>query len=343
MKIEIEDNQFIEFDESQRLFFYGHNQKLAHELVRSLKRFSNKKNLNELEELVYGENGIEIYRDEQLLKPGSIDIHFLQDSSSIYNEVSFDKLSLMTDFLSAMSENVEINRELSKIEDHLLKIELIFNEKLGKISDNISSNVAELTYAELMKNNMFLSYVDQSHEFPLEMMDANELIDEYLLLLKDKLARDLKETWVVLINIASFLSLESSQVLIDGLTKMADDTGLLHIFIVGEQSLNLHYDLEDIPNTVILTNEVCQMPEFENFKSSVMNHYPATLRMTDEELCSAFFEIISCIGNDINATGKSYEYIVLLKVINDILGFSSLKFNSQVKELTDAERAYLES
>lgn len=124
MKIEIEDNKFIEFDDADILFFYGQNQKIAQEFVRSLKRFANKKSLTNLEELVYGENGIEIYRNDQLLKAGSINIHFLQDSFSLFEEVSFEKNSLMTEYLATLAESIDINIELQKIENHLSLIHI---------------------------------------------------------------------------------------------------------------------------------------------------------------------------------------------------------------------------
>ena len=343
MKIEIEDNKFIEFDESNILFFYGQNQKISREFVRSLKRFANKKSLTNLEELVYGENGIEIYRNDQPLKAGSINIHFLQDSFSLFEEVSFEKNSLMAEYLATLAESIDINIELQKIENHLLKIESIFNQHLKKVSNNISSNLSSLTYTELLKNNIFLSYTSGSHDFPLEMMDANEFIDEYLGLLEKSLENTPKETWISLVNLASFLTTEKIQVLIDGLVQLAEKTGLVHIFVISQIPLGINYRPNDIPNTIILADELCQMPDFDSFRNSIENHYPGDLNITDDQLCQNFYEIVADIGDNNILTGKSYPDIVLLKVLDEILGFKVPNFTYNLKELTNAERAFLDS
>ncbi|MDN2453385.1 CRISPR-associated protein Csn2-St [Lactobacillus sp. UCMA15818] len=343
MKVEIEDNKFIEFDEADILFFYGQNQKMAQDFVRSLKRFANKKALTDLEELVYGENGIEIYRNNQLLKAGSINIHFLKDGSSLFEEVSFEKNSLMTEYLATLAENMDINIELQKIENHLLKIESIFNQHLEKVSNNISSNLSSLTYTELLKNNIFLSYASGSHNFPLEMMDANEFVDEYLALLEKNLENTPKETWITLVNLASFLTVEKIQVLIDGLIRLAEETRLIHIFIISQIPLRINYRPDDISNTIILADELCQMPDFDSFRNSIESHYPGNIDITDNQLCQNFYEIAAYIGKNCIITGKSYQDIVLLKVLNEILGFEVSGLTYNLKELTNAERAYLDS
>lgn len=343
MRIEIEDNKFIDFDEMSRLFFYGQNQKIAQKLVRSLKRFANKKVLNDLESLVYGENGIEIYREGQRLNAKNIDFYFLQDNYSIYQAVSFEKKSLMTDFLSTLAENVRINAELEEINNHLLKIELLFNEQLQQISNNVSSNLADLSFDNLLKNHLFLSYAVANQDFPLEMMDANEFVDEYLALIEKKFEQQPKETWIILVNPASFLTSERLQVLLDGLSALTEKTGLLHTFIISQQPLEFDHSLDDVPRTILLADDVYQMPDFDSFRKSIEKHYPTTLKLADEVLCENFYEIVSSIGSKTKLPGKSHQNMVLLKVINEILGIDNSSFSSNIEELSDLELAYLNS
>lgn len=343
MKIEIENNKFIEFNEMSRLFFYGQNQKRIQELVRSLKRFSNKKTLTDLEEVVYGENGIEIYRNEQRLNAKNIDFHFLQDNFSLYKEMSFEKGTLLTDFLSALTENVAINQELEEIKNHLLKIELLFNEQFRQISDNVSSNLRELSFADLLKNHLFLSYSSENHDFPLEMMDANEFVDEYLALLSKKLEHQPKESWIILVNPTSFLMTEKIQDLLEGLSVLTEKTGLLKTLVISQNALDLVYCREDIPSTVVLTDENCQMPDFDHFRKSIENHYPTTFTATDDALIENFYEIVSNIGSKSRVAGKSYQNMLLLKVLNVILGFETPEFSCNFDELSELERLYLNS
>ncbi|CAM3248298.1 hypothetical protein GHI93_08365 [Lactococcus hircilactis] len=343
MKIEIEENQFIEFDERARLFFYGPNQKVAHELVRSLKRFANKKALNDLEELVYGENGIEIYRENQRLNAKNIDFYFLQDNLSLYQEVSFDKKSLMTDFLSVLTENVAVTQELEAVKNHLLKIELLFNDEFRQVSNNISSNLTALSFGDLLKNHLFLSYAAENHDFPLEMMDANEFVDEYLALLSKKLEHQPKESWIILVNPTSFLMTEKIQDLLEGLSVLTEKTGLLKTLVISQNALDLVYCREDIPSTVVLTDENCQMPDFDHFRKSIENHYPTTFTATDDALIENFYEIVSNIGSKSRVAGKSYQNMLLLKVLNVILGFETPEFSCNFDELSELERLYLNS
>ncbi|MEG1486291.1 CRISPR-associated protein Csn2-St [Lactococcus sp.] len=343
MKIEIEENQFIEFDERARLFFYGPNQKVAHELVRSLKRFANKKSLNDLEEVVYGENGIEIYRNEQRLNAKNIDFHFLQDNFSLYKEVSFDKNSLMTDFLSVLTENVAVTQELEAIKNHLLKIELLFNDEFRQVSNNILSNLTALSFDDLLKNHLFLSYAAENHDFPLEMMDANEFVDEYLALLSKKLEHQPKESWIILVNPESFLTSERLQYLLTGLSVLTEKSGLLKTLIISQKALGLTYCREDIPSTIILMDESCQMPDFNSFRKSIENHYPTSLKLKDDVLIENFYEIVSNIGSKSRVAGKSYQNMLLLKVLNEILGFETPEFSNNFDELSELERLYLNS
>ncbi|MFC4652779.1 CRISPR-associated protein Csn2-St [Lactococcus nasutitermitis] len=341
IKIELEDHQFIEFDEQNRLFFYGSNQQMRQQLIRSLKRFGLKKALNELEEVVYGENGLEIYRDNQLLNPKNIDFLFVQDNLSIYKEVALTKGSLMAEFLKSFGEEVAVNFQLEEIKNHLLEIELIFNEKLAQISNNISSNLTDLTFDDLLKNHVFLSYFDSRHDFPLEMMDANELLDEYVKLLSEKLMRHPKETWLILVNPASFLTSERIQFLLESLEQIAEETGLLKVWIISNQVLDFPHQLSDISGTIILASDAYQMPEFSDFRKSIENHYPEKLEMTDEVLCQKFYEIVSNIGIKPSITGKASRNMVLLKVIDELLGFDDLPFSVKFDELSTAEKSYL--
>ncbi|GAB2028119.1 CRISPR-associated protein Csn2-St [Lactovum odontotermitis] len=341
MKIELEDNKFISFDEYDRLFFCGSNTQMKQKLVRSLKRFANNKSLNELEEIVYGDNGLEIYRDDQLLNAKNIDIHFLQDNLSIYREVEFSKTSLMGSYIKSFSEKVEVNIELEEIKNHFLALETIVNNDMKNVSDNISANFLDLSFDLLIKNHLFLSYFDEHHDYPLEMMDAEILLDEYIQLLENQLSRLPKETWIVLINPESFISQKGLAGLLKNFDEISERTGQLKIFIISNLALVNQYSCDDIPKTIVLADEAYQMPDFDSFRKNIENHYPTQVQSSDQELCQLFCEIVSDIGADPAATGKSAKSMVLLKVIDEILGFDNLTFPNRFGELSELEKSYL--
>jgi hypothetical protein len=341
MKIEIEDNKYIELDEQPRLFFYGSDQKMQQKLIRSLKRFSTKKVLNPLEEVVYGENGIEIYRNDQLLNPKSIDMYFLQDSSSIFSEIDFTKNSLMGNYLKILSEEIEVSVQLEEIKNHMLQMENIFNKKISGISNNVSLNLRDLTFEDLLKNHLFLSFSDKKHEYPLEMLDSNELIDEYTQLLSSRIAHGPKETWVVLINPESFLSPENVAILLKRLGEISDETNVLRTIIIANRAIDTYYSTADVPCTIVLADDAFQMPEFDDFRRDIENHYPNQITLSDEELCQSFYNVVSDIGINAMNVGIRSSDMVLLKVIDEILGFTDLSFTVRSDNISEAEKSYL--
>ena len=343
IKIELEENKFIEFDEYDKLFFYGNNHEMIQKLVRSLKRFSCNKSLNSLEEIVYGENGLEIYRDNERLNSKNIEFHFLQDSLSIYKEVDLSKGNLMMNYLQNLQEEVEVNTQLEEIKNSFLKLEIFFNQKMKEISDNISSNFLDLTFDSLLKNHLFLSCFDSMHDYPLNMLDSDLLVDEYVQLIEKQLLNNPKETWIVLINPESFISKEKIQSLLKGLERISEKTGLLKILIIAKETLEIQYYCDDIPKTVLLAEECHQMPEFNSFRKSIEKHYPDQLKLSDEELCQEFYEIASNVGVKPNLSGKSGRNMVLLRVIDELLGYDDFSFSVNFEQLSKLEKAYLQS
>lgn len=337
IRIEYDNNLFIEFDDNKRTYFYGSNQQLKQKLVRSLKRFATGKTLNDLEEVIYGENGIEIYRNDQRLSSKNLKMFILQDNLSIFKEVDFIKGSLMQDYLQVVGQNVELENKLARINDELLSVELLINGKLSKISNNISSNLTELTYETLLKNQLFLSYFAENHDFPLEMMDANELIDEFINLLQEKTENDAQEIWLVLINPESFLLNENIQYLLDSSEEIAP----LKVLIISYTPITIAYKPDDISQTVILADEVHVMPNYFDFVNSVKNHYPDEINFQEINLVKSFFEIACEIGKRHVNSGLSPKDLVLLKVINEIIGVEKPSYSVKFDELTSLEKSFL--
>ncbi|EID1349911.1 hypothetical protein LA809_002690, partial [Enterococcus faecalis] len=73
IRLEYQYQQFIEFSLEDYVFFYGGENQWRRKILRTLKRFAKQKALSDLEESVYGDNGIEIFLEEKKLKAKSID------------------------------------------------------------------------------------------------------------------------------------------------------------------------------------------------------------------------------------------------------------------------------
>jgi hypothetical protein len=337
IKLELENQEYVEFEENDLTYFYGFNQKIKQKLVRSLKRFSTGKSLSELEELVYGDDGIEIYKGDKKLKKSEINFLFLQDNHSIYQEVDFLKKSMMFDYFQEISEEMMIAEGVEKINDTLLNLEILFNKQLENVSDSISVNLKSINIETLLKNHLFLSFHDDKHDYPLEMMDSNELLDEYLKLLEAKIVRENKETWLILINPESFLITDNIKYFINELKEISQKTQLLKIMTISNRVLELEYQLNDLPRTVLLLDKVHLLPEFEILKGSIERNYPSSKEWCEEDLVSSFYDLIDVLGT----TGNKAENMVLLKVLNNLLGFENLEYSYKESKFSEAEKQFL--
>ncbi|MBF8807478.1 MAG: hypothetical protein IC227_02590 [Enterococcus lacertideformus] len=120
MKLEYENGQYIEFDIHDRNFFMGAFPEKRWKIFRSFKRFKTGKSLSELEENIYGEDGINIFIDGEPVKASDFSIYIIENSESILNECSYTKGSLMYEKMQTYKTDVEVNRFIEEITDKLL-------------------------------------------------------------------------------------------------------------------------------------------------------------------------------------------------------------------------------
>ncbi|MGO2084136.1 CRISPR-associated protein Csn2-St [Vagococcus sp.] len=341
MKIEYENGSFIELNLVDYLFFVGGQNKWKRKIIRSLKRFSLSKNLSDLEEEIYGENGIEVYYGGKLLKGKNTNLMFLEDDKSIYNQLSFTKDNLMYQEIQELQHKVEITRQMERINDELIILETILNNYISQFSNSISSNLGSMLFTDILKNNLKFSYFTEKRHYPLEMLNPGELLDEYLKLLRTMINRKEEIVWLVIINPESFLEMQDFQYLYDGLKQISTDTKQLKFFIFSNHKLNLNYTMEDIGKTVLLYENYEQMLEYEFFEQSIERHYPKEFKMTPSELVASFYRISHLIGKDIGSDYYiSSKDVVLLKVINNLLQIK-VNIETSVDSLSLLEKAFL--
>lgn len=341
LKIEYESGQFIDVDLSDYLLFVGGQNDWKRKIIRSLKRFSVSKTLDELEEGIYGENGIEFYYNEKQLKSKDTNFMFLEDNKSIYNQLSFTKGNLMYQELLEIQHEVDITRQMEILNNELINLEVILNEHLSQFSNSIGSSLGSLLFTDILKNNLSLSYFTEKRDYPLEMINSSELLDEYVKLLESMIKRDEEMIWLAIINPESFLEPHDFRYLFEELKRLSSETKQLKFFVFSNRSLELPYTSEDIGKTILLYDYYEQMPEYEIFEQSIERHYPDELKLSESEIVSSFYRISHLIGEEI--TGDSYiseKDMVLLKVINNLLEINVCTETS-VQTLSQLEKAFL--
>lgn len=341
LRIEYENGQFIEADIEDYLLFVGGQNDWKRKIVRSLKRFCISKSLDELEEGIYGENGIELYYGEKQLKSRDTNLMFLEDNKSIYDQLSFSKGNLIYQELQEVQHEIDITRQMEVLNNELINLEVLLNEHLSVFSDSISSNLSSIQFSDILKNNLSLSYFTEKRDYPLEMINSNELLDEYLKLLKSMIDRNEEMVWLAIINPESFLESKDFEYLFGELKQIAKETKQLRFFVFSNQSLDLSYTSEDIGKTILLYDYYEQMPEYEVFEKSIKRNYPSELKISESDLVASFYRITHLIGEEIKEDCYiSSKDMVLLKVINNMLEVNVVTETS-VQTLNQLETAFL--
>lgn len=342
IKIEYENGKFIEVNLSDYLLFLGGQNKWKRKIVRSLKRFSITKSLDQLEEEVYGENGIEFYYGDKQLKGKDTNFMFLEDNMSINNQLSFSKGNLMHQELCELQHGMDVTTQMEKINNELINLELILNDHLSQFSNSISSNLGSLLFTDILKTNLNLTYFTEKHDYPLEMINSGELLDEYIKLLEVMIERREEMIWLVIINPESFLETKDFQFLFEELKRISQETNQLKFFVFSNRSLEMKYTAEDIGKTILLYDYYEQLPEYEAFEQSIRRHYPDELNTSTQEIVDSFYRISHLVGKDVcEDCYLDARDMVLLKVINNMLQIT-VDTETSVKTLTQLEKAFLE-
>ena len=189
IRLEYQYQQFIEFSLEDYVFFYGGETQWRRKILRTLKRFAKQKALSDLEESVYGDNGIEIFLEEKKLKAKSIDFYFLEDNTSIFQQMNFIKGMLLHQELLYLQDDFDITNQMSNLNDQLLKLENLMNDKLNNYLTNIEPHFLEMNFQDILKYSLSLNYLENGQSLPLEMMDTGELLAEFIYLLQRSISR----------------------------------------------------------------------------------------------------------------------------------------------------------
>ena len=310
IRLEYQYQQFIEFSLEDYVFFYGGENQWRRKILRTLKRFAKQKALSDLEESVYGDNGIEIFLEEKKLKAKSIDFYFLEDNTSIFQQINFSKGTL-------------------------LHQELLYN-----YLTNIEPHFLEMNFQDILKYSLSLNYLENGQSLPLEMMDTGELLAEFIYLLQRSISRREQPVWLVITNPESFLETESIHYLFQQLKKLAQETKQLKFFIFSNRSLPLPYTEEDVEKTILLYDKYQQLPVFDVFRQSIERHYPDQLSWTNQQLIDAFYRVCHFVGDQYTKNYLLPKDMILLKLLKELLDDNSECVETSMEKLTVLEEQY---
>lgn len=343
LKIEYENNQYLNFDAGLINFFLGPNSEIKWKLFRGLQRFNVGKALNELEENVYGEDGISIECDGKKLNSKNNLIMILDSRDSFLKHYTLSKGSLLLHYFENLKNDFDLNKSIYELNDKILNLETIFQDKIENELHNFVPSLHAIEFDEILKKLLIINYLENSQVFPLQMLDVNKTIEDFCRLLRNFLISESKPIWLWIKNPNSFLAKGSLKKFIAVLRKITNETKLLRVFIVSDDFLDIAYEPEDIENTVLIYNEIQQLPPYDIFLNSIKNNYPDNEFDDEEDLLGNLFKIFPYIDQ------KNYKNVflgkknmLLLKLVDELLGCNEIQLiKGNRNELTDCEENFL--
>lgn len=337
LNIELENQKFLELDFEDEIYITGENRQKIWQVFRSLYYYFNKD--PKLTTNVYGENKIEITCDDEAVSIKNTLPFFIHNRESIYQQMLYKKDTLLFDFLNGFENDLDIDRSIEQLNDELLKIEILLQQHLDNYSNNLQSEFLNFSYADLLKTKLFMGYKEKGLDYPLEFMDTELLLDEFLNFLKFRLENTGLPVWLILYNLDSFIApkeIESLLIKIKELMKNYD----LKLIYLGNNLNNIPLDPSEIDNVVIVADEFNQLLPIDELMKSINLHYPSSLNMSETEITNSLRRIIPVIGIK-EKVFISNKDLVLLRVVNDILGYET-SYDLKYQSLTGAETKFLE-
>lgn len=337
MQMEIRNiHESYEFDLYDYLIFVGSNQACKQRIFSLLERYFASANYNEMEEEYFGDNGIEVSIEGKKIKVNSCLSLSLSSLDDLLLQFKLTKKSLLYSSLCGLGQDLEISQQMVHINDELLKLEAMIEDKQSCISKNIGYQIYDLTFEDIIGKLITISHIQNNREIPSYLVEGEDIIDGYLRLVERYLSFTGKPVWIAINNPESFLTKRGIDKLILGLKRMAKMTKQLYFFVFHKKNPEW-YSSEDISHVVICARQVQQLPDIEIVQQSIERNYPGNRVFEQNDLVDALYRICGEIGKkSFGGISNLNRDLVLLKVLNEL-------FEEEVQfEISDSELSAME-
>lgn len=336
LKIEIDDQSFFELDFGDIVYISGYNHQNMWKIYRSLYYYFNKSPM--LSTNIYGDDNIEISLDDVSPSTKNTQTYFISNRDSIYQQMIYKKGNLLFENLNTLNDSFEITRILEELNDTNTKLSLLVQEHINNYANNLIIDFEDVTYFDVLKYFLKVSYEDSNRTFPLEFMETESLVDELLNLIESSLKKANNDTWIVLYNLDSFVSRSAKKTILNKLKEFTDRFELKVIYL-GNSLTDCAITSAETEKIVVAADEFHQLLPIENLSKSIKMRYPNDFPHSTEQLVQSLIQVIPYIGNKENVSLNPRD-LVLLKIVNDILGYeTSLDYSDQI--LNSAETKFL--
>ena len=187
LKIEYFNNHYLEFSINDIAYLLGPDSKMQWQLTRSLRKYLTGKSLTDLEENVYGDDGISFSADNEPVSVKNKDFFVFDSRESILQEFYNKKGTLLFNSLDELKADFDIQYQIEVLNNELLKIENILANKLSSNLSSINLSLLPISLDDILKKSISVDYIDHNESYPIAMMDIENIIFDFCLLLEKRL------------------------------------------------------------------------------------------------------------------------------------------------------------
>lgn len=325
VQFEYSQNKFVKFELHDINFIVGPNSKIKRQLLRTISLVRKKKSLSTLEQNYYSNDGINIKYGDVAVNGKNINFKIISSAEDMIKEFAVSKDSLLSNFLISIKDDFDVQREITKLNDNLMELESVIQNKLNNLDDknelNLELNL--LDYESILKKQLSMSYSPNRRAdtlFPVEFIPIESILNLFFKILDQKLSEKDSQYWIFLSNPNQLFSSDMElKKFMNNLRQLSFKHRLLKVFIFLDNYPHFQMNSYDIEKTTYIGDFVEQFPEFEIMKRSVELHYPTEYNLSNEDLINGFYRTINYIGKDIQNIYLNKKDMVLFDVLQEIL------------------------
>lgn len=321
IKLEYFSNHFINFDLYPFNFFVGPNRSIKQQLLLTINHEKSGKSLSELEDNYYSNDGINIFCDGKEINHRNINFKLFTSLTDLTDELTLTKNSLLMNFLKSLDDDFIIQKNITQLNDMLINLENVIQSKINNLDDknHLITELSLFSYEQLIKNNLLIYMNKSDNNISVNMAQSKQIINLFLKLMEVNLKFTKHPYWIFLTNLKQiFSSNEEIKYFISQLRIMSDNTDLLKVFIILDETPEFDVTTDDIEKTIYLGNFIEQFPQFWMLKRSLMLHFPYEFNLSDQQLVNSFYQVINYTSTD-DHLYLNKEDMILLRTLEEIL------------------------
>lgn len=250
----------------------------------------------------------------------------IKNREDLIDMLKINKASLINRFINERIQNIDIQKQLNIIDNALEEIYINLNNNAFR---NISLTYKRDDIFSLVQN----SYVKDTKERDLEFCKNIDLLDDFLILIKETQKIAPKKQMIIIENIEHMLSTEEYEELYNKIKELTYDFDLWFVIPICIENY-VCLDKEYIEGINIINDIIYSLSDIKIIKDFIQNNYPYLKTWEEKEIINTLKLIINKIGKEDIYNIKSE---IILKIFNDNL----MVYSKHLSTLNQMENIFL--